>query len=216
MSEVTIEIETGPVRPLPVPATVSDKTLITGKCRLYGWSLGDASAAAPAQNTGSAVAPAAGATIASITGVSGGSFDVKWTVELTGAAAAADLNNFVLTNNAGNILASVNPAAAGTYPQQPAEATMAFADTVSVKAIGAGTAGVTYTATIELVPQTRNTSVIQLLDGGIVLAVIDIPPNGSDTKWFGPMGIHIASGIAVHPNPGFVVGSVYAHFHRES
>lgn len=68
--------------------------------------------------SGSVTSPAALTNIVFIT-VTPGAYTVQWSVTLSGTIAAAELNNFGLYNGSTLIAASVNPAAAGTYPQIP-------------------------------------------------------------------------------------------------
>lgn len=108
----------------------------------------------PAETSGEAsvAAPGAGATVASISLVPG-TYNVGWTVALTaGTPAAGDASNFGLY--VGGVLQeqSATPGALGSWPQQQVEVTVAATTTVAVKAVGAGTAGVTYAAELSAVP----------------------------------------------------------------
>lgn len=100
----------------------------------------------------SVAAPGAGATVASISLVPG-TYNIGWTVALTaGTPAAGDANNFGLY--VGGVLQeqSATPGALGSWPQQQVEITVAATTTIAVKAVGAGTAGVTYAAELSAVP----------------------------------------------------------------
>jgi hypothetical protein len=100
--------------------------------------------------TGSVTSPAAGATIAQVA-LPAGIYTVSWEVELSGAIAAAELNNFQLfqsgTGAPGGVLTAINAAAAGLYPQLPVTITSTNADNfIKIIAPGLGTAGAVYNA----------------------------------------------------------------------
>lgn len=111
----------------------------------------------PQSKAGSAVAPASNALIASITGpLVPGTYIVSWNVGLSaGAPAAADVDNFGLQMTGVLArLASDNPAALGEFPQANVQITIPAgnANNLSIVAIGAATAGVTYSAQLTLTP----------------------------------------------------------------
>lgn len=98
--------------------------------------------------SGTASAPAAGATIASIT-LPAGSYTVQWELGLSGTLAAADADNLGLFVGATQVATSENQGAAGNWPQVPVAIEVASGGTtVALKAIGAGTAGSVYTASL--------------------------------------------------------------------
>lgn len=105
---------------------------------------------------GSAAAPGANANVLSVaaTGLPPpGNYTVSWRVALDGTLAAADQNNFKLVF--GTVIANdTNDPIAGQYPQLPAPITILPGNTnaLTVKAIGAATAGSTYSATLLLTP----------------------------------------------------------------
>lgn len=215
MSELSLEIETGPIRAIPVPATGADTTILSGTGKLYGWSLADASGAAEFNAANNVVAPGAGATVVSIPAITAGVYTVRWNVGLQGAAAAADADNFALQLNGVTQMRSDNPGAAGEWQQQEIDLTISANATIAVVAIGAGTAGVTYTAQVEVVPASRGAISIQLLDGGSMLGIVGIPEGDSRTAWFGPQGVRFYNQIKIHPVTGIIQGCVYALFDRE-
>jgi len=181
--------------------------LANGPKRLMGWSL-VSGAAATTEAQGRVVAPAAGAVIAQVTGLVAGDYLVTWSVELDGAAAAADLNNFNLNNGASAVLVSDNPAAAGTYPQPGVVITVAAAGTVSVKAVGAGTAGVGYSAQVE-VSLLAGGAIGSVLDGAQVVGVASTGQDQTDVQWMGPGGVYIGTSVAVQATAGKLSGCIY-------
>jgi hypothetical protein len=68
--------------------------------------------------TGTANAPAAFTNLASVS-VPGGTYTVTWSVTLSGTVSSADANNFRIILPGAIGVYSVNPGAAGTYPQEP-------------------------------------------------------------------------------------------------
>lgn len=214
MTNVTLELDTGEVAPLPVPVTTVDLSVITGDCRLVGWSLRDASAPASAQGAGQVVAPAAGAAIVTLSGLRAGTYDVAWSVGLQGAAVAADQDNFQLKNGATAVENTINAGAAGAYTQTGARITVPANGTVTINAIGAGTAGVTYLAEIELVPSQVGATVVEIQDSGNILGEVSLGPGGSETDVLDHFGMLCQGGIRVHVVQGQVTGVIYARLMR--
>jgi len=214
MSDVTIELDTGEVEPLPVLPTSTDITVITADCRLVGWSLRDTSTPAASQNSGLVVSPGAGAAIATVTGLKAGTYDVNWTTGLQGAAAAADANNFQLKNGVTVVENSINAGAAGAYTQTSARITVPANGTVTVNAIGAGTVGVTYLADLEVVPSLVGATVVEIQDSGNILGEVSLPPGGSETDVLDHFGVLCQGQIRVHVISGQVTGVVYARLSR--
>lgn len=209
MTEIDIDVRVGGKLPVTVAPTSTDTTILQGAGRLAGWSLRDVNATAPNAASGNAVAPAAAQTIVSLVGLAAGTYTVQWTVGLQGAAAAADADNFQFRSGAGLNVASVNPGAAGEYPQVAIETTVGPADTMSIIAIGAGTAGVTYAADISITPMGATNTVCELIDGNNVIAEIAFGPNVSDTVDFGD-GIKTQTArLTLHVVSGTVTGAVY-------
>lgn len=211
MVEIELDVASGGTQPLLVAATSTDITLFFGGGILRGWSLRDVAASQANQVSGNATAPAAGATIASLTGLAAGTYTVTWTVGLQGAAAAADANNFQLFDTAGNLIASVNPGAAGEYPQLAVNVTVGAGATIGVKAIGAGTAAIVYSADIAIVAQDANPAVVEIQDIANVLGEISFATFRSNTEWFDADGPQIMGKLLVHVISGTVVGTVYAN-----
>ena len=100
---------------------------------------------------GNVTSPGAGATVTSLISLPAGTYQIGWTVSLSGTLSASDTNNFQL--NAGSqTLVSANPGAAGSYPQPPVEVVLPVATTISVTAIAAGTVGAVYAAQLVATP----------------------------------------------------------------
>ncbi|SRR5712691_5170392 len=214
MTEITVEVDTGREYPLSVPPTSTDLLLVGPPVHLTGWSLRDASGDVASSAEGQAVAPGAGAAIVTLSGLAAGTYDVTWTVALQGAAAAADANNFQLKNGAAAVVNSINAPAAGAYPQVGARIVVVQGGTVTVNAIGAGTAGVTYLAQVELAPVLVPNFTVEFRSGGNVIAESSAPAGEIDTQGFGGAGILARQGILLHPVSGIVAGTVYAKFRR--
>lgn len=209
MSEIDIDVNIGAVVPITVQTTSVDVTILQGAGRLAGWSLRDASLAVSLDASGSVVAPAAGTDIVALTGILAGTYTVEWTVGLQGAAAAGDANNFQLYDTAGNVLVSINPGAAGDYPQLNAEVTVTAGSKVAVKSIGAGTAGVTYTADLVLSPTDEVETIVELQDQGNAIAEATFRGERSSTNWFGSGGPKVFGKLTLHVVTGTVTGSVW-------
>lgn len=212
MTEIDIEISTGRVVTVPVPITAVDVTPVNGSCKLYGWSFRDASGDTTQQAENSVTSPGAGAAIVSITGLATGTYDVSWTVALQGAAAAADANNFQLRNGVTVVEGSVNPGAAGVYPQVNARIVVPAGGTVSVNAIAAGTLGVVYLAQIEVAITLIPNAVCELLDAGNVLGVMAMPAGEANTEWLDEPGVHVQNQVRVHLISGTVRGCIYVKY----
>jgi hypothetical protein len=209
MVELDVDIAVGGVLPLTVLSTTTAVTPITGGGVLAGWSLRDALADVPVEADGNVVAPAAGATIVSIAGVAAGTYTLKWSVGLQGPAAAADANNFQVFVNAVATDASLNPGVAGDYPQADAVLVIPAGATVAVKAIGAGTAGVTYSAQISLEPNGIIETIVELTSGGDILGEISVADTGSASRWFGSGGPRFVNGVTLTVLAGAVRGVIY-------
>lgn len=212
MTEIEIDITYGPVRVLPIPATFVDVQLLAGPCTLHGFSIRDTSAEVPLSTTGAVVSPAAGANISGTLSPATGTYLAQWIVELEGAAAAADADNFKLQFTGGVSIPSLNPGAAGVYPQDPVEIVIPSGGTANIAAIAAGTVGVTYRATLSLEPVAFSSSITELRDGNNALLEMSVQPGQADTRWFGDSGLKVRNEILLHPISGLITGAVYARF----
>lgn len=209
MAEVDVAVTLGGVLPITVPATSTSQDVLQGGGILAGWSLRDASGDVPTSVTGSVVAPAAGATIIATGALPAGTYDVTVTVGLQGPAAAGDANNFQLFNGATLVGTSVNPGAQGEYPQPTVGLTVAQNGVLTVKALGAGTAGVTYSATIDVNPTLFVETIVELSSGGNVMGEVSLETNKSDTEHFGTNGPIIEQKLTLTVVQGIVKGCVY-------
>lgn len=181
--------------------------LHVGRQRLMGWSIASV-ASDSSENQGAVVAPGVGALIVNIAGLPAGDYSVQWTVGLAGAAAAADQDNFNLRNGPTNILASNNPGAAGDYPQPTVVLTLAAGNSISIHAIGAGTAGVTYTGQLIVTPLAGG-AIGNFLDGAQVVGVTSTGADQLDTEWFGDDGVYVGTSIALQVTVGAASGCIY-------
>jgi hypothetical protein len=214
MSELSLEVTLGGIRPIPVQPTSADVMLLGAPCVLMGWSFRDASGEVTEENEGTQVAPAAGTVITSVTIAATGNYAIQWPVELIGPAAAADQNNFGLYVGAVLQETSDNPPAAGQYPQPIVTLPLVAGNVVSVKAIGAATAGVTYGAQIVATPAVGGNAVVEIRDSGMPIGESSVQQDGVDSQWFGPQGVHCMGQILAHVVQGVVTGTVYAIFDR--
>lgn len=207
--EIDIDVELGGTIAFAVTATSTNVTILQGAGRLAGWSLRDLSSAVPISKRGTAAAPAAGATIATTGALAAGTYTVNWSVELDGAPAAADENNFQLFNGASPVVISINPGVAGVYPQPPSEIIVTAGNTVSIKSVGAATAGVNYTANLTLTPVAVDDAVVEFVDGNNPIGETSLGALRYDTEWFGTAGPKIQQTLTMNVVSGSVVGAVY-------
>lgn len=214
MSELEIEVSLGHIRAIPATVGVFGQSVLAGPGELMGWSFRESGAETGLAVEASLVSPGAGAAIATLSNVPAGVYNVTWTVQLIGAAAAADQDNFVLKVGATNIAVSLNAGAAGQYPQIPLQVSLASLQNVTVNAVGAGTVGVTYAVQLALTPATTGQAVVELRDGNQILGEVTAGTAGSLTQWFGPEGITFLNQIFVQPVTGQMTGVVYARFGR--
>lgn len=212
--DIDIEVTGGTIYALPVPSITADTVIIGGNVYLRGWSLRDARADLPAQASGNTTAPAAGATVATTGNLPAGTYTVAWTVGLQGAAAAADANNFELVDSNGVVLVSVNPGAAGEFPQPNVEVTIAQSTAISVKAVGAGTAAIVYSAEISVTPTGDFETVIEIQDGTKPISEVSFLNRKTETQAFGSPGICIETGLNIHVISGAVTGSLLVAYDK--
>lgn len=214
MSELEIEVSLGRIRAIPAIAPVSGTVLLAGPGELLGWSFRESGAETGLSTEASLVSPGAGATIASIASVPVGVYTISWETQLIGAAAAADQDNFALFSGATQLAVSLNAGAAGQYPQTTVQFSLTSAQTIAVKAVGAGTVGVTYAAQLAVTPVTAGQAVLELRDGNQPLCEISAGIAGSLSQWFGPEGIRFYNQIQAVPIAGQMTGAIYARFGR--
>jgi hypothetical protein len=111
--------------------------------------------AQPVTAQGSVTSPGASAVIATIPAVSitPGQYLINWTVGLGGTPGAGDTDNFRLRIGATGVDTSANPGITGQWTQAPyGPVFLNGANSVSVIAVAAGTAGAVYDANITLQP----------------------------------------------------------------
>jgi hypothetical protein len=209
MTSLEVSVTVGDKRPITVAPTAVDVTPYSGPGYLAGWSLRDVATDVTVDVSGNVVAPGAAATIATTAALPAGTYTVTWEVGLQGAAAAADSNNFQLVTTAGPVLASVNPGAAGAYPQPSTEVTVLAGQTVSIKSIGAGTAGVTYSAALSLDPTGQIETIVEVQDGNGILGEVSFQLSRTASSDFGEPGILLAGQVTLHVVSGKVTGAIY-------
>lgn len=188
-------------------AALNGSRLIGGPVRVCGWSFNNGVGPTDTPVTGTAAAPAAGATIASVS-LGNGTYNVEWTVELTGTPGAADVDNVQLLVSATVIADSSNLGAVGDYPQEEATGTVVFGPlTLAAKAIGAATVGSTYKVIMTVTPTSASLGTIS--DGGQTIGFIDIPVPGNVTTWLSDIGVSVLTELKVQTNLGTVNGVIY-------
>lgn len=212
MTEIEIDVESGEMIPLSIPLTSTDVRVISAPAYLCGWSLREASGDLAAQLEGNLLSPGGGAVIATSAALPAGNYDVQWTVELTGTAAAADGNNFRLFAGGVNKVASVNQGAAGVYVQPTERITLAAPGTIQIQSGGAGTVGVTYSVSVSIVPADFPDAVVEIQDGGNPIAEVGIPVSDDSSRSFGRHGMKVRSDITLHIVSGTITGAVYARY----
>ena len=214
METLEVEVSLGHIRAIPVSNPASGTVVLAGPGELMGWSFRESGAETGSSAEGSVVAPAAGATIVQLVNLPVGVYTISWQVELIGAAAAADANNFQLLAGATVLAVSLNAGAAGLYVQVTVQFSLTSVQTVAVKAVGAGTAGVTYAAQVAVAPVTAGQAVLELRDGNQALAEVSAGIAGSLSRWYGPEGVRFYNAIIATPVSGQMVGVIYARFAR--
>lgn len=209
MPEIDIDVRLGGITPVTVLPTSTDVTILPGAGRLVGWSLRDVNATVPKAASGSVTGPAASAVIVTLTGLAAATYDVEWTVGLNGAATAADADNLRLSSSSGDILTSVNPGAQGSYPQPDAQVTVAANGSIDVYAIGAGTAGIVYSADITLSATAEVNTICEFLNGPNVIGECAFFNDRTDTRSISGDGVIASQSIVLHVVSGTVTGAVY-------
>lgn len=216
MSELETFFDPNPVRAIAIPPTFADVVLINGPCSFCGFSVRDASADIPAENTGQVTSPGAGASIISLGSLQAGTYRVNWQVGLSGTLAAGDANNFRLQHNSAPLLISENPAVAGSYPQVEAEVSVSSGDSINIVAIAAGTVGAVYEASLSIEPVTITNGAAEFQDGNNPLAETAVAANASETEFFGTDGMHVRNRLNYHPISGILTGVVYVRFQKNT
>jgi hypothetical protein len=117
-------------------------------------------------------------------------------------------------DSAGNVVASVNLAVAGTYPQPDIVAGPLAAGPFTVKAIALGTVGAVYSASVSVVPSQFPQCVVELQDGNQALGEVSVSADNSDFHSIPGPGLHVSQQIKLHMVSGIVTGVVYARFYK--
>lgn len=214
MLDIAVDAALGDIFAVPLVQSLSDTVLINGPCRLIGWSIRAEGISSPQDFEGQAVAPGAGGNVLAPQVVPDGVYDVNWQVQLIGAAAAADQDNFKLTLPDGKTLISANAGAAGLYPQEPVQASAFIGGQVSVVAVGAGTAAVTYLVQVTLVPSKGISTRVEIQDGNSPLGEVAVTEDSASTQWFGLPGVRVRQQVKAHIIAGFPSGCVYVAYEQ--
>jgi hypothetical protein len=117
-----------------------------------------------------------------------GTYTVSWTVALSGTVAAADANNFELTNGGVFVANSVNAGTAGSYPQASQVVTVTAGNPFVQVIAGAATptTGAIYTATVVVAPVPN-------------VATLTVGPQGLGNVWY-PVQCTISSSVGAADN----------------
>ena len=196
-------------RPLTITSadTLLNTAKLSGPIRLCGWSVNDGVAQQGLTVDQSANAPAAGATIASIS-LGNGEYLVEWTLTLSGTPGAGDVNNVKLSIGATQLATSVNLGVAGNYPQEEVNASVTFGPlTLAWQAIGNAVAGSVYTIEANITPVGISTGTV--FDGAQAIGFIGIPQGGTETQWFGDWGPQVRTKISVQATVGTIQGVLW-------
>lgn len=196
-------------RPLTVTAAqaAAGSRLIGGPVRLRGWSLDSGPAGQAKDMRGTAAAPGALGNIASVA-LPSGSYQISWTVELTGTPGAADVDNVELVVGATIIAQSVNLGAVGNYLQELQTFSVANGPlTLAANAIGAATAGSVYTVNAEITPTGYAKATI--FDGAQPLAYPNVPNGGGITQDVGGDGVQVRNQLSILNTQGAVSGVLF-------
>lgn len=192
---------------LTAAQSVAGARLVGGPVILRGWSLNDGVQSGGQTVDQSATAPAAGATIASIS-LANGTYQVAWTLELTGTPGAGDADNVQVFIGATQVATSANAGAVGTYPQEETQVTVVSGPlTLAFKANGAGTVGAVYKIEANITP--INDSTATVFDGGQAVGFVDMDNGGGQNVWFGEPGVAVDTELRVQTTLGTVQGVVY-------
>ena len=213
---IEVSVSAGSVIPITIQSTSVDISVLPGNGYLLGWSLRDATADNNFSVEGSAVAPAGGGVIVTTAALNAEEYTVNWTVSLAGAAAGADGNNFGLYAGATLIATSVNLGLAGEYPQQAVTYQLPQNTVFAVKAIGVGTAGVTYSAELDGSAANVVSTSVEFMDGSRIVGEASMLPGGATSANFGSLGMRIYTGLTLHVVSGTVRGTVNMLFEQAS
>jgi hypothetical protein len=193
--------------------SAANNRLLGGPIRLCGWSFNDGVAGQGNFADTSAAAPAAGATIASLS-LANGVYNVQWWFELTGTPGAGDVDNVSLNIGATQIDQSTNLGAVGNYGPFNAEAVVTGGPlTLAAKAIGAATAGTTYRVRLVVTPVGNSTATI--FDGSQAVAFSAVTQGGVDTHDTGGVGVAIDTGISVQATQGIIAGTIWYYLNSD-
>lgn len=186
---------------------LANKSLLGGPLRLCGWSTVDGAVAQGLTVDQSAAAPAAGATIASIS-LPNGEYVVSWTLEITGTPGAGDVDNVQMLIGATVVATSVNLGAVGNYAQEEQNVQVTFGPlTLAFKAIGAATAGSVYKVEANIV--SIGNAAATILDGSQPIGFISMPQGNGETVWLQERGVQIDNALSVQTTQGSVNGVLW-------
>jgi len=196
-------------RVIPVSSTASlnGSTLLGGPGRLMGWSLSDGSASSTLEVDNNAAAPAAGATIASLS-LPNGVYQVQWYFDLSGTPGAADIDNVGIFIGATQIDQSANTGTVGIFGPFTSQANVVFGPlTLAAKALGNAAAGTNYRITMKALNVAN--AVCNIKDGGMIIATPSVGPQNSETQWLGELGIRFDTAISVQTTQGTISGTLW-------
>jgi hypothetical protein len=215
VTELDIDVSVGPVCAITVLGLAGIRKVISGPCRLYGWSfresfgVPDVPAGGPNAITGN-IAAAVGGNVAIPANSSLTGFDI----DLSTVGTAAMI--VTVTNVPGGPYTYILPAGQArlsvTFPVElpPTGGAPNVAWSATAAAVGTIVAyGVTSGA------GSGNAAIIEFTSGGNLLAEAEIQPGATHNAWFGPMGIHIPQDVTINVTGSFAQGAIYAAYYRE-
>ena len=214
MTEIEIEVLSGPVLVLPVPATAVDVLLLNGPCVINGWSLRDATPVSTSSGvpvaTGAAAAAGNGSALLPVNDALS-----QFTLAF-GAVLTANTLAVTVTNAQGGTLTYAIPLAVGqnspfvaSFPT-PLEAVAGQQITVTVTGnVNSPTVNITAYGVASPSP-----TVVELQDGNNPLGEVTLSLAGVDTRWYGGDGLRVRNRVNLHVISGTIVGAVYARYDR--
>jgi hypothetical protein len=196
-----------------IPVTVSaaqsaaGARLIQGPARLAGWSLWNPSGITQSLYFGQVTTPGAGATIATTPALAAGEYRVTLRISYEGTPAASDNNNMQwLVSGVVQQQLEIHGGSGANAAYGPFDVSVGASGTISVQAIGAGTAGAVYAAQIEIEPAA---AIATLLDGAQVIGIADFAAGNADTHHLGKEGVRIDTELSILSSVGAIAGVVY-------
>lgn len=214
MTDVLVEVDAGDVTALPVSPTSVDVTLLTGDCRIIGWSLrSTVNGTVPGTEDGAEAAIVA-ATAGNVSLPHATDSLTGFAVELTTAGTAA------MTITVSNVVG-------GPFTYVVAVGVTSFVINFPTALLSTGVApNVAWSATAAAVGEmnifgataqgggTGVQTVVEIQDVGNILGEISLAPTQAETDQLRDAGVPCQGQIKLHVISGTVTGVVYAYVSR--